>query len=870
MQLSSTTAGGRPLRAAHRCRAFAPWPLNTAPAKSAPGNPAERQTTSTTTAATTSTIFGSAAAETPPKRPLSPAVPRSLVGDSSMAAAATARPAGGARLSVIRRADSRLRAFSRIRGNGSGSGGSDGGVSRGSGPGSVAAAGSTGGTGTSGGVFRAAVGIDLGTTTSAVAVAGPDGRPVIVADDAGRAVIPSVVFVRQDGTVLVGEEAAAAAESDPANAFYGIKRLMGRTYGEALREIDAWQDTSSTASASPPSAAPSSGSGSGAPGSRGRLRSYSLVAGSGGAVEVACPALGRSLTPQEISAHLLRHLISRARTYLERQQEQQQQQQTQTQRRRQQDATVGSDSGGDDDRERSEPSVQVLDAVITVPAHFGPAQRRAVSEAARAAGLQRVTLLQEPIAAAMAYGFGSPHVPYDVLLVFDLGGGTLDLSVVEAFEGIMEVLSTSGDNYLGGDDFTAAIADWLALRQQQQQQEQQGQQRHQHQHHQQQQGQQRHQQKTHNHQHPHQSPAVLSAPAPAPSTSAPTSPLPTTPTPTTSASHSLALLRAAEAAKVALSETVAAARDAGSSSSTPASSASSNGDGGSSGGGGVSVRVRLPLPSPSGQVGSDRSGASSSGAGGGDWGAAVAPSLPPAPVESREGEQGEVGKVELSLEMFEQLVRPLLRRLWWPLEEVALATRTQLSGRLPPYLDPREESAGSNLESGSKSGSGSSGSVWDAEGPGRREGAAAWEFSIFPPSPAADGGTAPGAGTAAAASAAKYVAPPRRLSGLVLVGAATRLPVVRDYITEVTGLPVRPGVDPETAVALGAALHAGLMVGSITRGIEMNDGGYVSEQHGRASGFQVAAAPAAAAAGGGGSGVEAQEVYDEPELVWEP
>ncbi|GIL51870.1 hypothetical protein Vafri_7780, partial [Volvox africanus] len=127
--------------------------------------------------------------------------------------------------------------------------------------------------------------------------------------------------------------------------------------------------------------------------------------------------------------------------------------------------------------------------------------------------------------------------------------------------------------------------------------------------------------------------------------------------------------------------------------------------------------------------------------------------------------------------------RPLLRRIWWPLEELALATRTQLSGHLKPHLDPRGSGSGSD-----SSGVSRSGSSRDMEGPGRREGAAAWEFSIFPPSVTGIGTTD------------KYVAPPRRLSGLVLVGAATRLPVVRDYITEVTGLPVRPGVDPEVRI----------------------------------------------------------------------
>lgn len=119
-----------------------------------------------------------------------------------------------------------------------------------------------------------------------------------------------------------------------------------------------------------------------------------------------------------------------------------------------------------------------------------------------------------------------------------------------------------------------------------------------------------------------------------------------------------------------------------------------------------------------------------------------------------------------------RLSRPLLRRMWWPLERLALETRMQLGGSLPPHLDPRVAPGQASTPAAS------GGTSLDAEGPGRRDGAAAWEFSIFP---SANTGASGGNG-------AKYVAPPRRLTGLVLVGAATRLPVVRDYITQV-GVP---------------------------------------------------------------------------------
>ncbi|EFJ42218.1 heat shock protein Hsp70F [Volvox carteri f. nagariensis] len=320
--------------------------------------------------------------------------------------------------------------------------------------------------------IRAAVGIDLGTTTSAIAVAGPDGRPMVVEDEKGRAVIPSVVFVRQDGSVLVGEEAAAAAESDPANAFYGIKRLMGRTYREVVQERD--EQSPYIPSSRPPTSSMTPGeprlsredevlAGYDQQRQRQRrFRSYSLVEGPDGCVQVSCPAFGRDLTLQEISSHLLRHLVSRARTFLERQIVRQQQQLGEE--LGEGGVATGTAGGGGGGDRRCVSTVEVLDAVITVPAHFGPTQRRAVSEAARAAGLQRVSLLQEPIAAAMAYGFGSPQVPYDVLLVYDLGGGTLDLTVVEAFEGIMEQQREEGltETELSAETFEELVS-WGAI-----------------------------------------------------------------------------------------------------------------------------------------------------------------------------------------------------------------------------------------------------------------------------------------------------------------------------------------------------------------------------------------------------------------------
>ncbi|PNH06488.1 Stromal heat shock-related protein, chloroplastic, partial [Tetrabaena socialis] len=362
---------------------------------------------------------------------------------------------------------------------------------------------------------------------------------MVVEDEAGRAVIPSVVYVRKEGCVLVGEEALAAARSDPdpTNAYFGVKRLMGRSYREALSEVEAEEGTEE-------------GEGEEQPLRRRRLRPYALVEGAGGRAEVDCPALGRSLAPQEVSSHLLRHLVGRAQAFLQRQ---------------------CSGGGGQEAQE-----VRVLDAVVTVPAHFSPGQRAAVLEATRAAGLQRVTLLQEPIAAAMAYGFGSAAVPYDLLLVLDVGGGTTDLTIVEAFDGIMEVLATSGDNYLGGDDFTALVADWLTA-QQQQQQGRQG------------------QVLVGSGPVREAAPSTSSHPSSMPSRSPTSTSLPSSP----SSSSSLSLLLAAEAAKTALSRAVAEAE--ASTSAAPASSGSSSSiDGGAGCGGGGRVRVRVPLPGEAG------------------------------------------------------------------------------------------------------------------------------------------------------------------------------------------------------------------------------------------------------------------------------
>jgi len=233
------------------------------------------------------------------------------------------------------------------------------------------------------------VGIDLGTTNSAVAAV-VDGRPKILVNIAGESTTPSVVAFTGD-KILVGAEAVEQANQNPANTFSSVKRVIGRKHKEAGKAV----------------ADPS-------------LLSR-LVDGPDGQVALKCKELARDLLPQEVSTHVIRRLL--------------------------------------DDAER-ELGEKVTRAVITVPAYFNDAQREATEAAGLLAGLEKVKLLREPEAAAMAYGL--EKLEDELILVFDLGGGTLDVSVLEVGAGIIEVIWTGGDAFLGGDDFDKAIADGVA------------------------------------------------------------------------------------------------------------------------------------------------------------------------------------------------------------------------------------------------------------------------------------------------------------------------------------------------------------------------------------------------------------------------
>jgi len=241
-----------------------------------------------------------------------------------------------------------------------------------------------------------AVGIDLGTTNSLVATV-RDGQPVVLADDKGRALLPSVVHYGADGGILVGDEARPLAEQFPRDTISSVKRFMGRgpRDAEATRKHTPYQFATSEG---PVVKLAVAGRGSGQ-GSNGH-----------GAT--------REVTPIEVSAEILRRLRERA------------------------EADLGGTLDG---------------AVITVPAYFDDAQRQATRDAGRLAGLEVLRLLNEPTAAALAYGLDKGS--QGTFAVYDLGGGTFDVSILKLVDGVFEVKATGGDSALGGDDFDHAILD---------------------------------------------------------------------------------------------------------------------------------------------------------------------------------------------------------------------------------------------------------------------------------------------------------------------------------------------------------------------------------------------------------------------------
>ena len=231
------------------------------------------------------------------------------------------------------------------------------------------------------------LGIDLGTTNSAMAVL-EGGEPTIIVNAEGDRTTPSVVGFRSDGDRIVGKAAKNQAVTNPTNTVFSIKRFMGRRYDEVGSEL--------------------------------KTVPYKVKPGVGGRAVVEID--GEDFTPEQISAMILSKMKADAEKYL------------------------------------GEP---VTDAVITVPAYFNDAQRQATKDAGKIAGLNVQRIVNEPTAAALAYGLDKKGIDQKVL-VFDLGGGTFDVSLLDLADGVVEVLATNGDNHLGGDDWDQRVIDWMA------------------------------------------------------------------------------------------------------------------------------------------------------------------------------------------------------------------------------------------------------------------------------------------------------------------------------------------------------------------------------------------------------------------------
>ena len=252
------------------------------------------------------------------------------------------------------------------------------------------------------------VGIDLGTTNSCVAVM-EGGRATVIANADGFRTTPSMVAYTKDGDQLIGRMARRQAVTNPENTFYSVKRFVGCRADEIAEELKAV--------------------------------AYQ-VKRSGDSVRLACPILGKDFAPEEVSARVLRKLADDASAHL---------------------------------------GEKVTRAVVTVPAYFNDSQRRATKDAGRIAGLEVMRIINEPTAAALAYGvekgdelaygmeeesdelaYGEDEKGDKKILVFDLGGGTFDVSILTVGDdNVFEVIATGGDPHLGGDDFDKAVVDYL-------------------------------------------------------------------------------------------------------------------------------------------------------------------------------------------------------------------------------------------------------------------------------------------------------------------------------------------------------------------------------------------------------------------------
>ncbi len=229
------------------------------------------------------------------------------------------------------------------------------------------------------------IGIDLGTTNSAMAVL-EGGEPTVIPNSEGGRTTPSVVAFSKSGERLVGSVARRQAVTNPENTVFSIKRFMGRKFGDVSEEM--------------------------------KIVPYHVVKASNGDASVDIG--GKTYSPPEISAMILQKLKRDAEEYL---------------------------------------GEKVTEAVVTVPAYFNDSQRQATKDAGKIAGLDVKRIINEPTAAALAYGLDKEHD--QTILVFDLGGGTFDVSILDLGEGVFEVRSTNGDTHLGGDNFDKAVVDWM-------------------------------------------------------------------------------------------------------------------------------------------------------------------------------------------------------------------------------------------------------------------------------------------------------------------------------------------------------------------------------------------------------------------------
>src|SRR5689334_8933757 len=232
------------------------------------------------------------------------------------------------------------------------------------------------------------IGIDLGTTNSAVAYM-EGGEPTIIPNAEGGRITPSVVAFTKSGERLVGQVAKRQAITNAENTIYSIKRFMGRRFSDPEVQRSMKQVP------------------------------YKVQQAGNGGVEIVL-AGGRKFSPPEISAMILQKLKTDAEAFL-----------------------------GD----------KVTQAVITVPAYFDDSQRQATKDAGQIAGLEVLRIINEPTAASLAYGLEKKKD--ELVAVYDLGGGTFDISVLQLGEGVFEVKATNGDTHLGGDDFDQRVMDWL-------------------------------------------------------------------------------------------------------------------------------------------------------------------------------------------------------------------------------------------------------------------------------------------------------------------------------------------------------------------------------------------------------------------------